>query len=407
MEPSAKDLINRLQAVIDTAIDGIITISDSGVIETINPAASRMFGYEHDELVGQKVNILMTHKDRTHHDQYISNYLETRKPKIIGIGREVMGKKKSGEVFPCRLAVSEVFLNDRVIFTGILHDLTDIQEAQDKIRQLNRELEKKVQERTNELEEVVNKLLRTNQELARREYQLNDSLRKERELSELKSRFVSMASHEFRTPLSTILSSAGLIRKYASAEHQSNRERHIEKIKRAVDNLTGILNDFLSLSKLEEGKIGVNLEKVDLSVLCDNMKEDLEGLIKDGKNIEMDVKNPTWVLTDERIIKNVLFNLLSNAIKYSLDGGTVVCAVEKGDRECVIKVSDEGIGIPTEDQKHIFTRFFRANNVENIQGTGLGLNIVRRYLELLNGSISFESQPGAGTTFTVNLPVNE
>lgn len=399
--------MTRLRAVIDTAIDGILTINASGIIETINPAGSEMFGYQSEELVGQKVNVLMTKHDETHHDQYIKNYLDTRVPKIIGIGREVMGKKKSGEIFPCRLAVSEVILNDRVIFTGILHDLTAVHEAQEEVKRLNKDLEKKVQERTNELEEVVNKLLRTNQELGWREQQLNEALNKERELGELKSRFVSMASHEFRTPLSTILSSAALIGKYAQEEQQENRVRHIAKIKRAVDNLTGILNDFLSLSKLEEGKVRTNFTKFDMAQLCSDLREDLSGIVKEGKKIDIISEGPQLITTDERITKNILFNLISNAIKYTPPESVITCRLVSSDDQLTIQVIDKGIGIPPEDQKHIFTRFFRAQNVENIQGTGLGLNIVRRYLELLGGKISFESHLDKGTTFTVNLPINE
>ncbi|MDX1684866.1 MAG: PAS domain-containing sensor histidine kinase [Saprospiraceae bacterium] len=407
MSSSSQELISRLEAVIETAIDGIITINTDGIMETVNPAAEAMFGYERGELLGQKVNILMNKEDRKKHDSYIHNYLETREPQIIGIGREVMGRTKDGKIFPCRLAVSEVLLNDRIIFTGILHDLTEIHQAKSEVEKLNRELEQKVQERTNELEEVVNKLLRTNLELAKREQQLNEALNKERELGELKSRFVSMASHEFRTPLSTILSSASLIRRYAGEEHQSNRERHIEKIKRSVDNLTGILNDFLSLSKLEEGKVGLELKEVDLEELCRDIKEDLSGIMGEGQEISLSKKGSSVIRTDERTIRNVMFNLLSNAIKYSPQQSEVRCSMESRSDKIVIKVEDDGIGIPVEDQKYIFTRFFRAQNVENIQGTGLGLNIVKRYIDLLDGEISFKSQPGEGTTFQVKLPINE
>ena len=207
------EVVRRLEAVINTAIDGIITINASGFIETINEAALSMFGYQGEDLIGQKINMLMTHHDAGHHDGYMRNYMETGKAKIIGIGREVVGMRKDKTTFPCRLAVSKVILNDRIIFTGILHDLSEVKKAQEEVEKLNKELEMKVQERTNELEQVVNQLLKTNNDLQIREVQLNEALETERQLGELKSRFVSMASHEFRTPLSTILSSAAIIGK--------------------------------------------------------------------------------------------------------------------------------------------------------------------------------------------------
>ena len=404
MNKQSSELVMRLEAVINTAIDGIITINTNGIVESMNPAAARMFGYEVDEMIGQKVNHLMNTNDAHHHDQYIENYLETKVPKIIGIGREVSARKKDGTEFPCRLAVSEVILNDRIIFTGILHDLSAVKKAQEEVEKLNKELELKVQERTNELEIVVNQLLKTNDDLATREVQLNEALQKERELGELKSRFVSMASHEFRTPLSTILSSASIIAKYNSDTQQPQRERHITKIKRAVDNLTGILNDFLSLSKLEEGQQKADLVEVDLISICKDVKEDLSGILKQGQSIQMEAPEELVIISDERTLRNVFFNLLSNAIKYSEKD--VHCNVKVSGSKVVLKIRDEGIGIPLEDQKYIFTRFFRAQNVENIQGTGLGLNIVKRYLELLGGDITFESVPSEGTEFTINLPAN-
>ena len=168
MESPSGDIYKRLAAVVETAIDGIITIDQKGVMETVNRAAAEQFGYSSDELIGQKVNMLMSQHDAKNHDSYINNYVTTREPKIIGIGREVIGKRKDGSVFTFRLAVSEVVLNDRVIFTGIIHDVSDIKAAEEKIIRLNRKLEEKVEQRTNELETVVNQLLRTNRDLAQR-----------------------------------------------------------------------------------------------------------------------------------------------------------------------------------------------------------------------------------------------
>ena len=417
MTETNKDFILRLKAVIDTAIDGILTIDDKGIVETINPAAAKLFDYLPNEVIGNNIKMLMPNPDRAQHDGYLKRYQETKKPRIIGIGREVKGLKKSGVTFPFRLAVSEVILNDRVIYTGIVHDLTEMNLAQTEIINLNKQLEEKITDRTYELESTVNKLLAANNQLNKeiderreaenklkvQELELKGALSKEKELNELKSRFVSMASHEFRTPLTSILSSAAIIGKYSTAEQQPNREKHIVRIKSAVTNLTGILNDFLSLSKLEEGLVEVQLQKLNIDHLCDEIIIATEGLRKGQQNIIHTVHgNKTYILVDERILKNILFNLLSNAIKYSEED--IECHIYLNEDNFIIKVIDHGIGIPIEDQKYLFTRFFRAGNVTNIQGTGLGLNIVKQYIHILNGEIICESEHEVGTTFTVTIP---
>lgn len=396
------DIALRLQAVIDTAIDGIITINRNGFIESINKSALRLFGYQEDDLIGQNVSILMPDPYRKEHDSYLMKYHETRQPKIIGIGREVEGMTKDGRIFPLRLAVSEVILNNRVIFTGIVHDLSRIKETQNKLRRANEALEEKVEERTIELEKLVNDLLQTNRKLERSELELTEALRKEIELNELKSRFVSMASHEFRTPLSTIMSSVALISKYTQSEQDEKRQKHVNRIKSAVVNLTGILNDFLSLGKIEEGKIEINKKDVDVLALCEEVRDEVKEILKDGQELYIEKKGGASIFyTDVRILKNILFNLVSNAIKYSDD--RIDCIVDLSNGKMEIEVKDRGIGIPKTEQQHLFDRFFRASNVEMIQGTGLGLNIVKRYVNLLHGDIDFESVENLGTTFKLSF----
>jgi len=406
MEADLKDLAVRLQGIIDTAIDGIITIDNKGLVETINNAAAIQFGYEKTEVIGNNIKMLMPEPYHSEHDGYLDRYVKTKKPRIIGIGREVIGKRKDFSEFPFRLAVSEVILNDRVIFTGVIHDLSDVKTAENELKILNERLEEKVEKRTNELEKAVNELLNTNKRLEESEIELNSALTKEKELNELKSRFVSMASHEFRTPLSTIMSSASLISKYEKEEHQKNRVKHINRIKSAVNNLTGILNDFLSLSKIEEGAVSVQKSNIDLSKLCDVITDEVNGLLKKGQKIVFKHEIKHQLHSDQRILKNILFNLVSNAIKYSEEDSEILCKIKETKDYFTFIIEDTGLGIPPEDQKYLFKRFFRASNVENIQGTGLGLNIVKRYVEILNGDISFQSVLGDGTKFTVNIPTS-
>ncbi len=409
---------NKLAAIFETAVNGIIIIDNRGAIEMINPAVTKLFQYTEEECIGKNVRFLMPEPHHTDHDQYLKNYQSSRTAKIIGIGREVQGKRKDGTLFPFNLGVSEVKLEGKILYTGIIHDLSKQKETELEIRKLNESLEQEVGKRTEELSETVNKLIKTNnklgveigerkqiqQALIDSETELRQALEKEKELGDLKSRFISMASHEFRTPLSTILSSVYLIEQYAAEDQQQKRKKHIDRIVSSVNNLTGILNDFLSLSKLEEGKIENNPETFIIGDLCTEVSDDLEGLLKEGQEISHKIESSLKVNADKRILKNVLFNLLSNAIKYSPPNSLIKCKVEKSNNFIVIEVKDEGIGIPKADQTHLFSRFFRATNVTNIQGTGLGLNIVKRYIDLMNGSISFESEENNGTTFTVQIP---
>lgn len=410
----------RLQAIIETAIDGIITINERGIIDHINPAAAALFGYDPQEVVGQNVKMLMPSPYHEEHDGYLQRYHETRKAFIIGIGREVEGRRKDGRIFPIRLAVSEMIMHDKRMYTGIIHDLTDVKAAEARVLELNRQLENKVAERTEELAQAIDRLLGINRKLEReindrqsvehalrvREQELQQALDKEKELNALKSRFVSMASHEFRTPLSTILSSIELVEMYQREDQQDRRSRHIARIKTAVSNLTDILNDFLSLSRLEEGRIESQPEPFLLEDFIISTIDEVEHLFKTGQRLHYQGDHTQCtVLLDKRFLKNILFNLLSNASKYSDEGQTIRCFAQITGSELTLEVKDEGIGIPEEDQKHLFTRFFRANNVENIKGTGLGLHIVRRYVELMQGQMSFTSQLGKGSTFSVTVPI--
>ena len=246
-------------------------------------------------------------------------------------------------------------------------------------------------------------VIRNISKLKKAEEKLKKSLKKERELGELKSRFVSMASHEFRTPLSTILSSAYLLAKYTTAEDQPKREKHLDRIISSVNMMTDILNDFLSLGRIEEGKITLRPVNSKIIELVNGIINEIKPLFKNGQVIDYAHKGDEIVTLDTGLVKHIILNLLSNAIKFSPENSVIeLKTVNKGE-EFVLSVKDHGIGIPKDDQQHLFERFFRGTNVTHIQGTGLGLHIVSRYAELLNGKVKCKSELEKGTEFIVTL----
>lgn len=236
------------------------------------------------------------------------------------------------------------------------------------------------------------------------EQNIRKALSKEKHLNELKSRFISMASHEFRTPLSAILSSVSLIGRYHFTEEQEKRDKHINRIKSNVSNLTGILDDFLSLSKLEEGRIESTPVPFDLLAFMNEVTEEMQGVAKAGQELLISYQGEKEVFLDKRLLKNILINLISNATKYSPADSEVELYAEITEPYVSISVRDYGIGIPEEEQIHLFERFYRANNATNIQGTGLGLNIVQKYVTLMGGKVEFESRLNEGTTFILTFP---
>lgn len=387
-----------LKAIIDNAIDGIITITDRGIIESINPSACKLFQRTPEEVIGKNVTILMPPPDRDRHDEYIARYQRTGEPHIIGIGREVTGLRKDGSTFPFRLGVSEVQYSGRKIYTGFIHDISREKEAESRLKDYASHLEELVEERTLSLKESVKALQQAKEEVS-------ESLEKEKELGQLKSRFVSMASHEFRTPLSSIQLSAVLIEKYAQEFSNANIKKHIAKIKMAVGNLTGILNDFLSLERLEAGKTEPVFSEFDLIKFAEEITEEMQLVAKQNQNIIYQHTGTSGTVSlDSSLLKNCIINLISNAIKYSGENTFIEFNSEIVDNNLTIIIKDNGIGIPETDQKHLFEAFFRAHNTGNIPGTGLGLNIVSRYVGLMNGTIKFKSLVNQGTSFTLSFP---
>lgn len=389
-----------LKAIIENAIDGIITIDERGRVETINPSACKLFQYPQEEVIGKNISMLMPQPYRNEHDGYIHRYQSTGNPHIIGIGREVVGLKKDGTTFPFKLGVSEVQFLGRKIYTGFIHDISREKEAEEQLHEYAAHLEEEVERRTVWLKDTVTALQEAKEEVSL-------SLEKEKELGQLKSRFVSMASHEFRTPLSAVQLSASLIEKYAQPFDNENIRKHVSKIKNAVGNLTTILNDFLSLEKLEAGKVEPSFDSFDLVKLSEEITEEMQMIAKQNQNIIYQHTGTTSVVNlDPNLLKNCVLNLIANAIKYSGENTFIEFNTEINDHTCIVTIRDNGIGIPEADQKHLFEAFFRAHNTGNIPGTGLGLNIVARYAKLMKGKVNFSSQLNKGTLFTITFSLS-
>ena len=398
--------------IFQSMTEGIIVVDSAGKILVGNPIAEEMFGYTKEEMTGMQLETLLPERYRAKHFSFRSDFNSRPAPRRMGMGRDLSALKKDGTEFPVEISLSYSKTGGNFIAIAFITDISLRKKAEEALRQGEEqlivyaaELEKKVAARTEDLNETVKSLENEVKERKKAEEEARKALEKERELNELKSRFVSIASHEFRTPLSTILSSISLVDQYRDRGELDKIIKHTQRVRSSVNHLTNILNDFLSLGKLEEGKVEVRLEPLDLQTLCIEINEEIKVQLKPGQQIIVNCPAGTEdVFTDPRILRNILFNLLSNAIKYSDPGKMIHLGISQTKSEFEISIRDEGIGIPEADKRHLFDRFFRASNAANIPGTGLGLNIVRRYVELLGGAIDFSSESNKGTTFTINIP---
>lgn len=393
--------------------EGIVMVDESGKIAIANPVAEQVFGYNPNELNGKMLESLLPERYRDKHSMFRNGFNANPEPRKMGIGRDLIALRKDGNEFPVEISLSYTRVKGNLLVMAFISDISQRKKAEAALKQSEEqlivyaaELEKKVLTRTEALNSTIIKLEEEVNERKKAEEEVRKSLERERELNELKSKFVSIASHEFRTPLSTVMSSASLIQQYKDKSELDKVDKHIHRIKLSVNHLTSILNDLLSLGKLEEGKIDIVNEDIDILNFLQEVKEEITTL-KEGQEVKINCGSEVKVIrTDVRILRNILFNLLSNASKYSEVNKSIYLDCSLDDHIIFFNVRDNGIGIPKEDQKHMFDRFFRASNAGNIEGTGLGLNIVKRYVELLNGSISFTSEYGKGTTFSVSIPIS-
>ena len=357
-EGQLHDSAARIGAILDTVVDGILTINELGEIETVNPAATRIFGYESKEMVGRNVSMLMPEPFHDEHDRYLDNYMRTGNRKVIGIGREVVGLRKDGSTFPLELSVSEMQVGNKRMFTGIVRDIT---------------------ERKN--------------------------------VETLKNEFISTVSHELRTPLTSIKGSLGLILSGAIVEVPTKAQELLKIAEKNASRLISLINDILDIEKIAAGKMQFNMKSHALMPLIEQAVEaneayasqyDVQYFINHGSS-----QDDVYVNVDGDRIIQVLANLLSNAAKFSPPNSRVEIALECQNEHVRVSVSDQGEGIPEDFQEHIFAKFSQADasDKRKKQGTGLGLAISKEIIEKMSGQIGFESQPGQGATFFFMLPV--
>ncbi|MDB9452884.1 hybrid sensor histidine kinase/response regulator [Dolichospermum circinale CS-541/06] len=271
------------------------------------------------------------------------------------------------------------------------------------LRQLNKTLELQNQqliELKNELENRV----------AERTAELSQALEKEKELNQLKSRFITMASHEFRTPLAIISSSSGILQNFSDRLSEKRKQEHLETIQNTIKHIIQVLDDVLMINQAEAEKIELKLEPLDIIKFCRHLKEEIEASFRSHEiDFYIDLgdeifNNYQLVLIDKKLLRQIITNLLTNAIKYSPDHNLVNFSLSREDHQLIFKISDYGIGIPATDQVHLFEYFQRGSNVGTLPGTGLGLSIVKKCVDLHEGEITFHSELGKGTVFTVILP---
>ena len=409
--PSMNTIVG-IGALFEFATEGILVTDTTGSIAMINPAAERMFGYDKGELTGKKIEVLIPRKFSGNHEKHRDGFNKNPQPRSMGVGRDLFASRKDGSQFPVEISLSPFESPNGKFVIAFVIDITvrkqheenlrqktaELEKISKQVKEMNAELEGKVEDRTIMLRETLAQLEKSKNELA-------ESLQKEKELGDLKTRFVSTVSHEFRTPLGAILSSSYLLNQYIEKRDFEKCARHITKINESVKHMSSMLEDLLSLGKLEEGLIQARFEEFDFNKFASEIVSEMQELAKKDQKIVLQNLVTVEPHTDKRLLKNVLLNLIGNAIKFSEENTTVLIQSSNNDETMSISVTDSGIGISEEDKEHLFERFFRAHNAANIQGTGLGLHIISKYLELLHGDVSIESELGKGSTFTITLPI--
>jgi PAS domain S-box-containing protein len=400
--------IQQWEAVFNSATIGIVLTDGKGCISNFNKYAEMQFGYTREEVLNMPVEILIPVAVHAKHETYRKVFNKDPQNRVVGAGRDLYARKKNGIEFPVEVSLSHYAISKEEFVIAFVIDITLRKNNEDlvvrqrnklvqitsELKNLNQELEQKILERTMMLKETLVAL-----EISKEE--LKQAFEVERELGDLKSRFVTLASHGFGTPLSEILTSLFLIGKYTTTEEQDKRERHILQSKDAITQMRNILDDFLSLGKLEEGKIEAHFTEFDISEFLTNIINKIRIQSKPGQQFIHTHNGDFNVVLDPLLLKNIIKNLISNTVKFSPENSAIIITSYVDNDKIQISIKDEGIGISEEDLQHLYERFFRAKNAQDTQGTGLGLHIVAKYLKLMGGIISCTSELDKGTEFMI------
>lgn len=354
------DSKRRLEAILENLADGVITFDQTGRIESINSAGAHIFGYEPDEILGEKVTRLIP--------ALAGDWLAASLPD------ELEGQRKDASTVPIYFAVNQLELDGQRLFTATVQDLSERKYLESQLWDKER---------------------------------LNIALEQERELRDLKNRFISMMSHELRTPLAAIKLANSMLRQYGDRATEDEKRESYDTIDQQVAYLTELVGDVMTISRADFTGAEFEAELVDLETYTRNIVEEMQLAYQAHNRLRFTgVNQRVEARVDPKLLRRALTNLLTNAMKYSPEDKPIQVCLETDEQEAVIQVSDQGIGIPAEDLKHLFEPFHRAGNVGKIQGTGLGLAIAKQAIELHGGTITVESVVGEGTTFTVRLPLH-
>ena len=358
------DSKRRLQTVLDNVSNAIFTLRANGKIETINPAAANLFGYHHDELIGHNIRHLM---GAPFNIKGVFKLLQGQ------IGHELIGVRRNQTTFPMYFAMNSINLNRKLIYTVVIQDLTHL-------RQMEQELMEKERMRI--------------------------ALDNERELRDIKNRFLSMMSHELKTPLASIRLSYDMLKNYDAQSSPEEKQQFLDNINIQVQHLAEMVDDVITLSKNDSTEQNFTSEQTDFITYCRDIIEPFQLTYYQTHQIEFECAESRLQLTiDKKILRRALNNLLSNAVKYSPEGGMVCIRMWTESDNILLSVSDSGIGIPKADLPRLFDPFHRATNVDSLPGSGLGLAIAKQAVELHDGTLTVETYPDSGTTFTICLPI--
>ena len=355
----------RVDAILDTVIDAIITIDEVGTVETYNPAAEKIFGYSADEVIGKNVNCLMPNPYREEHDAYLRRYHQTDEPHVIGIGREVVGRRKDGSTFPMDLSVSKMLVRGSKMYTGIVRDITERKKSEESLV-----LAKEQAERNNRM----------------------------------KSEFLNMMSHELRTPLTVIIGYLPLLVDEENLPEPAMVSGIAKEMDRAGNHLLHLINDLLDLSKIEAGQMILKVDSFSTTELVQTVLDSLQIKVADKQVLLVNESHDQNLFADMIRLKQILINLVGNAIKFT-EQGSITVATRKLENGVEFSVTDTGIGMPAEDLPHIFDKFRQidSSSTRAAGGTGLGLAITQKLVQLHKGEITVISELGKGTIFTFTI----